>query len=152
MESGIFSYDCAIDATECSIYPGEINPQLPDFFSVLGNLLNSYLSQNNYNLNNCDLNSLSTTWYVDVRINSVQVISYPFFNGNGYFNLLTSAPQLYSWKNALQFALQDLNNFGYDYYFTNKDRLVVYSLLCSDEEQQFNFELNVGINFSILCS
>ena len=152
LESGIFSYDCAIDATECSIYPGEINPQLPDFFSVLGNVLNNYLSTNNYNLNNCDLNSLNTTWYVDVRINSVQVISYPFFNGTGYFNLLTSAPQLSSWKSALTYTLQDLNNLGYDYYFTNKDRLVVYSLLCADEEQQFNFELNVGINFSILCS
>jgi hypothetical protein len=57
-----------------------------------------------------------------------------------------------AWKNALTFALQDLNNSGYDYYFTNKGGLVVYSLLCPDQEQQFNFELNVGINFSILCS
>ena len=103
-------------------------------------------------MNNCDLNSLSTEWYVDVRINSTQVISYLFFNGNGYNNLLTSAPSLTSWKNALTFALQDLNNLGYDYYFTKDDKLTVFSLLCPQEEQQFNFELNVGINFSILCS
>jgi nucleoside-specific outer membrane channel protein Tsx len=103
-------------------------------------------------MNNCDLNSLTTEWFVDVRINSVQVISYSFFNGFGYNNLITSAPSLSAWKNALTFALEDLVNLGYDYYFTNKGRLVVYSLLCPEEEQQFDFKLNVGINFSILCS
>ena len=152
MKTTIFSYDCPIDAIETSIYPNQISSQLPDFFSVLGSVLNTYLSNNNYNMNNCDLNSLSTEWYVDVRINSTQVISYLFFNGNGYNNLLTSAPSLTSWKNALTFALQDLNNLGYDYYFTKDDKLTVFSLLCPQEEQQFNFELNVGINFSILCS
>ena len=152
LKTTIFSYDCPIDAIETSIYPNQISSQLPDFFSVLGSVLNTYLSNNNYNMNNCDLNSLSTEWYVDVRINSTQVISYLFFNGNGYNNLLTSAPSLTSWKNALTFALQDLNNLGYDYYFTKDDKLTVFSLLCPQEEQQFNFELNVGINFSILCS
>jgi hypothetical protein len=150
--SSVFSYDCPIDAVQCSIYPSEINPQLPDFFAVLGNVLNTYLNGNGYNMNNCDLNSLTTEWFVDVRINSAQVISYSFFNGFGYNNLITSAPSLPAWKNALTFALQDLVNLGYDYYFTNKGRLVVYSLLCPEEEQQFDFKLNVGINFSILCS
>ena len=152
LKSTVFSYDCPVDAIETSIYPSQISPQLPDFFSVLGRVLNTYLSNNNYNMNNCDLSSLTTEWYVDVRINSAQTISYLFFNGNGYTNLLTSAPTLSGWKNALTFALQDLNNFGFDYYFTKDDKLVVYSLLCPQEEQQFSFELNVGINFSILCS
>jgi hypothetical protein len=152
LNSNVFSYDCPIEAIECPIYPIQINDQLPDFFAVLGNVLNNYLSNNSYNINNCDLNSLTTEWYVDVRINSAQTISYLFFNGSGYSNLISSAPTLLAWKNALTFALQDLNNSGYDYYFTNKGGLVVYSLLCPDQEQQFNFELNVGINFSILCS
>jgi hypothetical protein len=49
--SNIFTYDCPIESVECPIYPWSVNPQIQSLNGVLGNVLNSYLTNNGYTLN-----------------------------------------------------------------------------------------------------
>jgi hypothetical protein len=63
-----------------------------------------------------------------------------------------SSPSNSDWLNALYTSLNDLKNYGYDYYLTTEDTIVIYNAICSESEVGTNFKLNVGINFKILCS
>jgi hypothetical protein len=152
LTSNIFRYDCPIQQVECSIFPWGTNSQLTGFGGVLGDVLNNYLTDNGYTLGSCDLNSLTTEWFVDLRLNNSPVIQYNFFNGVGYLDPILSVPSNDDWLNGLVYSLNDLKNYGYDYYLTTEDKLVIYNLICSDSEAGTNFKLNVGINFNILCS
>ena len=147
----IYTYDCPVQNTECPKYPWESDPKLSNFGSVLGKLLNEYLTSVGYNPNNCSLNNLTTQWYVDIRIDDVQVVSYPFFNGIGYNFIPLSYPTTSDWDTAIVSALNLLKPLGYDYYFTTNDTIVVYNQICTIPETDINFKLNVGINFSIYC-
>jgi hypothetical protein len=147
----IYTYDCPVQNTECPKYPWESDPKLSNFGSVLGKLLNEYLTSVGYDPNNCSLNNLTTQWYVDIRIDDVQVVSYPFFNGIGYNFIPLSYPTTSDWDTAIVSALNLLKPLGYDYYFTTNDTIVVYNQICTIPETDINFKLNVGINFSIYC-
>jgi hypothetical protein len=147
----IYTYDCPVQNTECPKYPWESDPKLSNFGSVLGKLLNEYLTSVGYDPNNCSLNNLTTQWYVDIRIDDVQVVSYQFFNGIGYNFIPLSYPTTSDWDTAIVSALNLLKSLGYDYYFTTNDTIVVYNQICTIPETDINFKLNVGINFSIYC-
>ena len=123
-----------------------------NFNGVLGYTINDYLIDNGYQLNDCQLNSLNTEWFVDIKINNNTLVQYPFFNGVGYIDSSLSSPSTTDWDNALIAALNDLKNYGYDYYFTNNDTVVIYNLICSVSDVGLNFNLNVGINFNITCN
>jgi len=152
VRSNIFRNDCNIEVVECGKYPWTNSNTIINFNGVLGFVLNNYLTENGYELNDCQLNSLNTEWFVDIRINNTLLIHYPFFNGVGYIEPSLSSPSITDWDNALVFALNDLKNYGYDYYFTNNDTLVIYNLICSVSDVGLNFNLNVGINFNIICN
>ena len=151
LTSNIFTYDCNIQTVECGKYPWVDNPQLVDFNSVLGLLLQNYINTNGYVVGDCDLNSVTTEWFVDVRIDNNIVEQYSFFNGVGYIDPTLSSPSTDDWDNALIVVLNDLKNMGYNYYFTTNDTVVVYNSICDLSDNGLNFQLNVGINFSILC-
>jgi len=110
------------------------------------------LVDNGYQLNDCQLNTLNTEWFVDIKINNNDIVRYSFFNGVGYIDSSLSSPSISDWDSALIAALNDLKNYGYDYYFTNNDTVVIYNLICSVSDVGLNFNLNVGINFNITCS
>jgi hypothetical protein len=152
LTSNLFRYDCDIQVVECGKYPWFNNPNLTNFNGVLGSVLNNYLNNNGYQLNDCQLNTLNTEWFVDIKINNTDIIRTSFFNGVGYLDLSLSSPSTTDWDNALVVALNDLKNYGYDYYFTNNDTVVIYNLICSSSSVGLNFNLNVGINFNITCS
>ena len=95
---------------------------------------------------------MTTTWYVDLRLNNTTVVSYPFFNGIAYNIPTFSTPSVSDWDNAVVAALELLKNYGYNYYLTESDTVVVYSESCATSETIVNFKINVGINFQIYCS
>jgi hypothetical protein len=150
--SNLFSDDCFIESTECPIYPWVENPLLTDFSGVLANVLNSYLITNGYSLKGCNLNNLTTQWYVDIRVNDVVVVSYPFFNGSGYYIPFYSSPSTTDWDNALLVALESLKVYGYDYYLTDNGTVIIYTQGCVIPETPINIKINVGINFQIYCN
>jgi hypothetical protein len=117
----------------------------------LGQLLTNYTNSLGYDLNDCQLNTLLTTWYVDIRLDDTSVVQLPFFNGVGYSNTGLATPTSSQWDVALSTALDTLETYGYDYYLTTNNTVVVYNSICSENQTGINFKLNVGIDFNILC-
>lgn len=144
----LFSYNCTYETINTPIYPWlNGGTSVPSFSDVLYQTLNNYLDSVDLSLNDCDSNSLLSQWFVDIKLNGTQLIQYQFYTGYG----LTDFPTQSQWLNALQTVLPQLNNYNLGYYINNST-LYVQSLLCGQQLQNQNFELNVGINFSISCN
>jgi hypothetical protein len=152
LTSNLFSHDCPLETVECPIYPWMENSVIQDFNAVLGQLLTNYLADNGYNLNDCDFNGMTSEWFVDLRIDDVIIVDYSFFNGIGYNSPVYSVPTISEWNSALLIGLETLKTYGYDYFLTTTDTVVLSNQVCSVSEQGINFKLNIGINFNILCN
>jgi hypothetical protein len=147
----LFAYDCPIQTTNCPVYPWQSNPVVESFASLFGFTLNSFLETNGLGFNDCNLNSLQTTWYVNVNFNGTDIISYPFFNGVGYNNVL-SIPTETQWVSAITSSFVDLQDYGLSYILNENDTLTIYNNNCIPLGVEQTFELNVGINFNLLCN
>ena len=142
----LLPYDCPIQSVECPIYPWGSNPNVNSFGVVLGDVLTTYLNDNGYDLNNdCLVNTLTSEWYVDARLNGDQIIDYKFFDGYGYSVSGTSFPTQVNWLNALYEGL----TFNID---ETTNIVTIFNNNCISLNNQNNFELNVGINFDIICN
>ena len=81
------------------------------------------------------------------------IIQIPFFTGVGLTIPNLSYPSTNTaWDIALTDALDELKVYGYDYYFTGNDTVVIYNNICSENDNGINLKINVGINFNILCN
>jgi len=152
LETNLYPNDCPTQSLECGIYPWNDSTTIQSFGIVLTNTLNSYLISNGYALPDCNLNSINTTWYDQLLVDNVVLVQYPFFSGTGYSIEGISYPTPSTWSSGLTTAMGDLTNYGYDYYFTDNDTVVVLNNICSLVETNTNFKINVGINFNILCN
>ena len=150
--SNLFSPDCPLEIVECPIYPWTNHPTITNFNGVLGQLMTNYLAANGYKLNDCDFNGMTSEWFVDLQIDNITVVKYPFFNGIGYSSPIYSVPTGTTYNDGLLTALESLKDYGYDYYLTTTDTVVLSNQVCSVSEQGVNFRLNIGINFNILCN
>ena len=150
--SNLYPVDCPIQSVECPIYPWDKSPTVQSFSGILGVLLNDYLATNNKTTNDCNLDGLSTEWYVDLRLNDGVLVKKSFFNGVGYSIPNLSSPSNTNWYNALVSSLDDLTKYGYDYYLTDSGKVVVYNSICSETTQGLTFTINVGINLNICCN
>jgi hypothetical protein len=146
----ILPFDCPIQTVECDLYPWINNPQIKTFGDVLTDLLNEYIESLD-GVSNCNYESLTTSWYVDIRIDGTNVVSYQFFNGYGYSNPLLSIPSETLWRNSVNGALASLLPFGLSYNIIG-DKIYVFNNNCEPIEVSQIFELNVGIDFDILCA
>ena len=150
--SNLFSPDCPLEIVECPIYPWTNHPTITNFNGVLGQLMTNYLDENGYILNDCDFNGMTSEWFVDLQIDNITVVKYPFFNGIGYSSPIYSVPTGTTYNDGLLTALESLKDYGYDYYLTTTDTVVLSNQVCTVSEQGINFKLNIGINFNILCN
>ena len=81
------------------------------------------------------------------------IIQIPFFTGVGLITPNLSYPTTNTgWDNALNNALDELKTYGYEYYFTGNNTVVIYNSICSENDNGVNLKINVGINFNILCN
>jgi len=151
MTSNLYTYDCYVQSVQCSIYPWQTNPRLQSFSAVLGYLLTNYLEPQGYELNDCQLNTLKSTWYVVLSLDDVNLVQQEFFMGTGYTNTGLSSPTTAQWDAALIPALNSLDFYGFEYILNDTD-VIIYSSICSVNDSGINFKLNVGINFEILCN
>ena len=150
----LFAYDCPIQVVECPLYPWGANSTVNSFGVVLSNVINSYLTTNGYDpTNDCVLNSINSTWYVDVRINGDLITSVPFFNGVGFSLSGTSYPTPTDWVTGINNSSDELQVYGLSFIInTNDETISVYNNNCIPLSVQNNFEFNVGINFDIYCN
>jgi len=145
----LFAYDCPVQFIECPLYPWDSNPSNVSFGTLLSNTLNDYLTTNNLTTNDCLLNTIVCEWYVDIRYNGVPLIIEPFTITSGYQNYPTNQ----QWIDGLNSSLTNLQNDGYTYLIDEVNNTVtVYNVNCIPISVNDTFEINVGINFTILCN
>jgi hypothetical protein len=116
----------------------------------MAKLLDEYLLSLG-NVTNCQYNTMVSTWYVDIRIDGVVATSFEFFTGYGYSNPVFSIPSEDLWRTAVNGALAELFTYGLSYNIFG-DKVYVYNNNCEPIEVSQLFELNVGIDFDILCA
>jgi hypothetical protein len=145
--SNIFDYTCNTEYVDFFIYPwlnGDVT--VSNFNSILSNRIDNMLALSGLTLSQCNQNSVSTEWYVDLTIGGNVLIKESFYNGYGY----TDVPTNTQWRNALINYLPELYNYGYTYYL-NGNTLTITNLSCLPQNMAETVSLNVGINISIDC-
>ena len=145
--SGIFDYTCNAEHAEFDIYPWfNKDPDVTNFNSILVNRINNMLSQSGLTLNECYSNSVLTDWYVDLRIDGVQIIKELFYTGYG----ILDGPTDTQWRLALIQYLPQLINYQYAYVL-NGNTLTISNLLCLEDTTPTSVSLDIGINININC-
>ena len=145
----LFDFDCPVQIVECPIYPWDADPDLLSFGTIFANTLVNYLQSSGLTTNDCILNTVTSNWYVDLKYGGVSLVSNLFATTVGYQNF----PSANDWLTALTDSLNDLQTFGFDYDIDSKnDTVAIYNVNCIPVDDEDIFEINVGINFSILCN
>ena len=146
--SSLFDFSCAREIVDFSIYPwlnGDVT--VSNFSSILNNRLDAYLLSEGLTLNDCILNSLKSTWYVDVRLSNQILIQQKFYVGYG----ITDVPTDELWRTSMINSLPQLTSFSLGYNLDG-NILTVYNLTMTPFNIGENFSVNVGINLEISCA
>jgi len=143
----LYVLDCSVQEVVCGLYPWNSNPNITSFAVVLTQTLQDFFISQNVDPNSCQLNTTTSTWYVDIRINGVVISYYEFFNGIG----TGSFPTPQQWVTAVKDSFINLLTLGYSYNIDeDTEELIVFNNNCIPNFD--DFELNVGINFEIFCN
>jgi hypothetical protein len=143
----LYVLDCPVQEVICGLYPWNSNPNITSFAVVLTQTLQDFFISQNVDPNSCQLNTTTSTWYVDIRINGVVISYYEFFTGIG----TGSFPTPQQWVTAVKDSFINLLTLGYSYNIDeDTEELIVFNNNCIPNFD--DFELNVGINFEIFCN
>ena len=143
----LYVLDCPVQEVICGLYPWNSNPNITSFGVVLTQTLQDFFISQNVDPNSCQLNTTTSTWYVDIRINGVVISYYEFFTGIG----TGSFPTPQQWVTAIKDSFINLLTLGYSYNIDeDAEELIVFNNNCIPNFD--DFELNVGINFEIFCN
>jgi hypothetical protein len=142
----LYVLDCPTQEVLCPIYPWDSDPNITNFGVVLNTLLDDYFIEQGYVPANCQINTVQSTWYVDVRINNVVIAQYQFYSGVGPNQYPTDA----QWITALEDTFQSLQTSGYGYNIdTETSQILVFNTNCQPNFDEL--QINVGINFNVFC-
>ena len=136
----LFKYDCVDQTVECNLYPSLT------FQQILNSQVTSVVSSSGYTTADCDLNSIVSSWYVDLRLDSDILVQEQFYTGYG----ANDAPTNAQWQSAI------INHFLYLYqnglaYSINGNTITFTNIGCMANFTDKTIYLNVGINLSINC-
>jgi hypothetical protein len=148
----ILPYNCPVQTITCPIYPWDSNPQIVSFGGVLTATLNNYLTNNGLTMNDCDMNSLITNWFVDLRMNGTVLASDEFYVGVGINNPVLSSPSNDIWLTALENSLNNLQSEDLTYTLNGDNTVTINTSNCIPLNVNQTFEINVGINFNLICN
>ena len=137
----LYGYDCVDQTVQTSLYPNVT------FNQVLNQVINSTISTSGYTTNDCDMNSIVSTWFVDIRLDNSIVAQQSFYTGYGPSDVPTNA----QWASAVSSVLPSLNIYGLGGSI-NGNTLVVSNIACYDDFTDKTLYLNVGVNVNIFCS
>jgi len=104
--------------------------------------------QSGYTITDCVQSSLTSKWYVDVRLDSTVLVQELFYTGYGNQDY----PTFNQWINALNDKLQYLYQNGLNYNIDNNNILTVSNTGCEPEFTNKTLTVNVGVNIEINCN
>jgi|688.fasta_scaffold27412_2 hypothetical protein len=140
---------CPTQSVECERYPGTGDPDILNFGTILSDFVTDEVPTE---LTNCELDTMTSQWVVEIVFDNSLVSSFVFFNGVGFNTPDVSYPNQSDWDYGLSNALQSLNSLGLSYYYTIDNKVVIYNLLCSESKRGLNFLIRLKINFDIYCN
>ena len=150
LEGQLFGYDCIDQTLQCGIYPWTeptSETSGTTFQQVLYNQINSLIELSGYTTSECDLNSVTSIWYTDLRLDNDILVQTPFFTGY----TATDAPTNQQWIDGLNSNFSDLYVWGLNYSITN-GVITVSNTGCMADFTNKTLQLNVGIDITIYCS
>lgn len=138
----LFENDCLNEYIECDV---TIDP--PSL--ILLNAINQTISSNNGG--NCDMDSIVSKWYVNVKLDGVDIVNTLYYTGYGQ----TDYPNSEEWLDAVELYLTELNEdgLGFTLQRINNDEniLRVYNLECVSDFYDKTLTVNVGVSIDINC-
>ena len=124
-----------------------------EYQSILSTVLNNYLLTNSLNINNCQLNGMTTVWFVNIIIDDVVTYNSPYFSGTGYYEV-SSKPSSTTTTDAILDGFDFLTTLGYEYFISEdlKTITLLYNQTCVPFIYGIDFKLDIGINFNLTCN
>jgi hypothetical protein len=144
----IFMNDCIDETISGTTYPWSgISSTIESFSDALIKSVNQVLLSSGYTLSECVKESLTSVWYVDLRLDNTVLVQEPFYTGYG----INDIPSDSDWLTALENKLTYLYQYGLNYN-VNAERVVLSNSGCMELFTNKTLSLNVGINVSINCN
>jgi hypothetical protein len=148
--SNIFNFNGYSESVTFFIYPWlneNANPLIQSFSAILSAQVEAALNANGTSIATCNnINSLQTTWYVNLKVGNNVLVNYPFFQGLG----LVGVPSNTQWKSALIASLPNILDNNLNYYFQG-NQITIINL---SNQQLFANQvvtLSVGIDINVNC-
>jgi hypothetical protein len=132
--------DCVTQTLSCDI--GLTNPQ-----TTLINSINTAVAGEGYNVSDCTLNTLTSMWYVDIRLSGTLLRKDLFYTGYGAGDY----PSSQQWLTAVENSLSTLSQDGLDYSI-NGSTITVSNIGCNNDFTNQTLQINAGVNISINCT
>lgn len=140
IQGPLWKYNCATQTVDCNFYPSNT------FNQILSQQINSIVSSSGFTTSQCDLNSVVTEWYIDLRLDSDILVQEKFYTGYGN----ADAPSNTEWLNAAIAHFQYLYQDGLNYSI-NGNTITFSNTGCDPSFTDKTITLNVGINVTINC-
>ena len=144
-EGQILGYDCIDQTVQCGIFPW-VESSSTSTATSFEQILTDTVTQITSSYSVCDPNSITSEWYVDLRLDSNILVQQKFYTGYGG----NDVPSTSDWVIALNDKLQYLYQYGLNY-FINGNTITVMNSSCYDDFTNKTLYLNVGLNITINC-
>jgi hypothetical protein len=136
--TSLFNYNCFDESVNCDLYPAQ------PFNVILSDIVNNYQSSNSLT---CDITSLKTNWYLNLKLDNQTLINELIYTGNGGLDVPTNQ----IWENSLENYLPQLIEQGM-YYSISGNSLYIYNSGCDSYLNNKNLKINIALDFSISCN
>ena len=136
-----FGYDCIDQTITCNVELGSFAGP-----NIIQTALEETLASQGFSQNQCNINGMTSSWFVDLRMDNTVLIQEQFFTGYGPIGYPTETEIL----NALNEKLSNLYQYGLNYYFAG-NKLTVSNSTCYDDFTNKQLTLNIGVLIDITC-
>ena len=143
-QDSLFPEGCSHSRYECSIMPLRNGLNMPNIFNVL---LKNFLSANGLSPTQCQMQTLTSVWFLEVTLGDVQILENSFYTGHGMNDIPTN--QLLTI--FILGNLSSFNNFGYRALFMG-GVLTLESLTCQPPLENLpRLKTKIKIKFILNC-
>ena len=132
--------DCVEQSITCDV--GLTNPQ-----TTLINSINTAVGNEGYNISDCQLNTLTSLWYVDIRLSGSLLRKDLFYTGYGG----SDYPSSTQWINAVESSLDNLYQDGLEYTMSGTT-ITISNIGCNNDFTNDSIQINAGVNININCT